>query len=600
MRTETSARATERVKLATAPRFFARFSHVPAYGDGTDYAFTRDFSTGTIATPTKTHLPYLLRPSGNTQVIEPEQGRSSIGQLTLSLLDVDGEITKYLSAPALTLKTALPPRDPSEIASLALWLKADSLSLADGDPVATWADQSGNGLDATEADSAKRPVYKASILNGQPVVRFDGSNDRLVIADGGALNFAGVAEYTMFVVGIGNTSNRSIISRGSPTYGAWSIAFKVAPPYPPDFARRDGLGGGANATCPNGAPGQPFLYGMRYDGSSLSGYDLGTAGTPAPTVIALPTESGVSTYLAVSSHDGSGSPFDGDIAEVLIFDAALSTSDREAMERYLATKYGLTVSTPSESAYVEMTEAVTGLPAVGTLEITTASVIERVRYSAVDTANKRVTVSGRGVDGTTAAGHAVGDAITNGEQIRPGQRVQLYAGYAAIDEADYMSFVKMEVVARRMASDGLTVQVQATDIQRALRRRVFLGATQDDPVVLTGNPLTLALQVLMSTGAGTNGTYDVLDESDGLAIPQALVDVAGIETLRDAHFPSDSYEFSITEPADGKGWLEAEILKTLNCYPIVLQDGDLSIRRYEPAALTAADGHLGHKFVATG
>lgn len=364
MRSESAAYATERVKLTTQPVYFARFRHVAAYGAGVDYPFSVDFSTGAVQGATVTKRAWLGRPSGNTQTIQPELGRSTVGTFLLPLVDVGGEVLRYLSAPALTLKTAM--------------------------------------------------------------------------------------------------------TAGLPTVGGW----------------------------------------------------------------------------------------------------------------------------------VELNEDPSGLPALGTIEITTSGVLERVRYSVVDVANRRVTVSGRGVDGTTAAAHSGGDPITNGEQIRVGQRIQLYAGYAPLAEADYLSFAKMEVVDRDLAEDGVTYRVRCADIQRGLRRTVFLGATRDEPVVLEGNPVDLALQVLTATGAGTNGAYDVLPEPDGLGIPQALVDVAGLEALRDEHFAGQVYRFSLPQRVEAKAWLEAEIWRTLNCYPVVLQDGRLSARRYQPPPLVRTAGGLGHRLVA--
>lgn len=60
--------------------------------------------------------------------------------------------------------------------------------LNDGDAVSTWADVSGNGWDATSS-STQRPLYKTSIQGGQPVLRFDGSNDILSCAAAGAKDY---------------------------------------------------------------------------------------------------------------------------------------------------------------------------------------------------------------------------------------------------------------------------------------------------------------------------------------------------------------------------------------------------------------------------
>ena len=62
-----------------------------------------------------------------------------------------------------------------------LWYRADAIQgLSDGASVATWSDSSGNGNNATQASSGNRPVWKQNVLNGYPVVRFNGTNSSLI------------------------------------------------------------------------------------------------------------------------------------------------------------------------------------------------------------------------------------------------------------------------------------------------------------------------------------------------------------------------------------------------------------------------------------
>src|SRR5687767_7057806 len=73
-----------------------------------------------------------------------------------------------------------PAFDPSTIAGLQLWLKADAITgLSDADPVTTWEDSHTSNHDATQATGAAKPIYKTGIVNGKPVVRFDGVDDFL-------------------------------------------------------------------------------------------------------------------------------------------------------------------------------------------------------------------------------------------------------------------------------------------------------------------------------------------------------------------------------------------------------------------------------------
>jgi hypothetical protein len=81
---------------------------------------------------------------------------------------------------------------PSDIAGLSMWLKADAglfkdaaksqPATSDGDAIYTWADQSENGNDVVQVTEASRPLLKLAILNGMPVIFFDGSNDYFTIA----------------------------------------------------------------------------------------------------------------------------------------------------------------------------------------------------------------------------------------------------------------------------------------------------------------------------------------------------------------------------------------------------------------------------------
>src|SRR3972149_2971364 len=109
-------------------------------------------------------------------------------------------------------------------------------------------------------------------------------------------------------------------------------------------------------------------------------------------------------------------------------------------------------------------------------------------------------------------------------------------------------------------------------LQRPSGQPIFLQASQDTPTLITGNPLTILLRVLLSTGLGTNGPYDVLSAADGLKVPESFVGVAGIETLPGLEFPSATSDHSLVGPQEGKRFLEQDILQSLNCHPFVTQE----------------------------
>jgi len=78
-----------------------------------------------------------------------------------------------------------------DLPSIASWValfEANRLTgLSDADPVSTWTDASGNARNATQT-LTKRPTFKAAAsgINSQPIVRFDGVNDSMHTAAGGA------------------------------------------------------------------------------------------------------------------------------------------------------------------------------------------------------------------------------------------------------------------------------------------------------------------------------------------------------------------------------------------------------------------------------
>ena len=78
-----------------------------------------------------------------------------------------------------------------------VWLRADDLSAS---PVSAWSDQSGNGNDMSQGNATYQPTWVDGVLNGKPVLRFDGANDDL---DGPATNTllgGGIDDITIITV----------------------------------------------------------------------------------------------------------------------------------------------------------------------------------------------------------------------------------------------------------------------------------------------------------------------------------------------------------------------------------------------------------------
>ena len=91
------------------------------------------------------------------------------------------------------------PGGVGSTSSNGVWLRADEISQTSGTALSSWGDVSGNNNDADQGDSALQPDYfSTSSINSMPVVRLDGTDERLLIADDAILD--GTSGITYFTV----------------------------------------------------------------------------------------------------------------------------------------------------------------------------------------------------------------------------------------------------------------------------------------------------------------------------------------------------------------------------------------------------------------
>ncbi len=236
--------------------------------------------------------------------------------------------THYSPGGAPASASAGPP-----MANLQLWLKADAITgLNDGDRVTTWIDSSGNSRDATQSVAADKPTYKTNILNGKPVVRFAASNTEFMNLPNFLTGF-GAGELFLVIK----------VNNDPPATGSGGVY---------DF--------GSEAASSH----YPFDDGVIYDEFATTARK--TTGNPTPTLAAWRLYNvssqanewtsridGTQFFTTATNTVGwsttpkiGGETFfcDGDIAELLLYSAVLSASDRTAVKTYLAAKYNLTLA----------------------------------------------------------------------------------------------------------------------------------------------------------------------------------------------------------------------------------------------------------------
>lgn len=234
--------------------------------------------------------------------------------------------------------------DPRSLGNLALWLDATKLTgLNDGAAVTTWADASGNtGRDATQATGAKQPTYKTGIQNGKPVVRFDGGD----CVQTPSVDFSGTSKLSIYVVASSSVSGvyQTLVELGSTVSGV-TDAFGI-------FKSSANVGEinikgdvGTNVwTTTAGITAMMYLSAV-LDKTLSSGEAAGWingSGAGTQTSNSNNTNAFSNRILNIGARNNAATlPLTGDIAEVLIFTAAHTTTQRQQVEAYLAAKWGL-------------------------------------------------------------------------------------------------------------------------------------------------------------------------------------------------------------------------------------------------------------------
>ncbi len=221
---------------------------------------------------------------------------------------------------------------PNQIGSLFAWFDASQITgKSDGDAITTWTNSEGTSArDVTQATPGKRPLYKTAILNSKPVVRFDGADDELKMATL-TLNQP-VSVYVVAQMRGAYSANKTIFD---------GDAVNSCRLYWFSSTQLGMYAGGSVAPQITVAMSNAFhLLECLYSGAASAIRADGSAATTANTGTAAP---GGFTLGGLGGGSGSNAPVD--IAEIALFTAALSTADRQALERYFAAKYALSVST---------------------------------------------------------------------------------------------------------------------------------------------------------------------------------------------------------------------------------------------------------------
>ena len=226
---------------------------------------------------------------------------------------------------------------PLSISGCVEWLKADSLSLSDSDPVSSWTDSSGNSNTAT-ATLTSRPLYRTGIINSLPVLRFDGVNDFMTITRNAGLE---PTVATWFAV---------IRADASPGNFKYFLSKKHTVQDSASYGFNTGGTGLSRALAIAATTGNVFSAGVdvfntsahilcgRADASTLKYHVNGYLHSSVTAVGNLTYDS---NDFVIGAFDSTQLYAAFDLAELIIYNTALSDVNRWKVQGYLGDKWGV-------------------------------------------------------------------------------------------------------------------------------------------------------------------------------------------------------------------------------------------------------------------
>jgi hypothetical protein len=213
------------------------------------------------------------------------------------------------------------------LSGMHLWLRADAGIVHGTAPqIFRWLDQSGNGRNGRMETTTRQPSLVGGALNGRSVVRFFGAQSLVLEVHSTPTRFS------VFVVGKNSMPSESFsmilgAAGSTPNHQLrWENGSQAL------FVTHNA---GTVITSPIGNTRVYHALSARYDGGTMTWYRDGSAMSSRSYTATAPW-----TIAQVGAWFSSNFLV-GDIAEVIIYDRAVSEAERASVNAYLRSKYSL-------------------------------------------------------------------------------------------------------------------------------------------------------------------------------------------------------------------------------------------------------------------
>lgn len=234
-----------------------------------------------------------------------------------------------------------------------LWLDAalnsfntGTTQASNGQTVQTWGDLSGNSNDVSQSTASARPVFTTGALNGRPTITFDGTNDYLdgQIAAGNISNYEAFAVSRFSTATQGANDNDVLFLYGNSTNPNDRCGLiRTASNHPTGSNQylcfKEGL------TLSGPALNNSYhLFNQRITTTAPRHFFRLNGAAQAVTASTKTLNTANFITLGRFNYNAGLHHLTGDIAELIIFNTALNTTQVNIVENYLAAKYNLTIA----------------------------------------------------------------------------------------------------------------------------------------------------------------------------------------------------------------------------------------------------------------
>lgn len=225
------------------------------------------------------------------------------------------------------------------------WFRSDYGLTTSGDNITGWADMSGQGYHATQSNGSYRPTVLEDAIQGKRAIRFNGSSQFLDVAKMFSNSFSTGASLFAVTRPSSLTSGATLIDLGN---GATSNNISLAQANGSGTGRFHSYNGSSNSYLDASsafASDRFKLSEVVQDGAGSAKYYVNGTEISQGSVNNVNTLDRASNFLG--RKNGGSDYWPGDLAELILYNKALTEAERTAVESYLITKFQLNSVVPS-------------------------------------------------------------------------------------------------------------------------------------------------------------------------------------------------------------------------------------------------------------